>query len=344
MVGLRKGWFHKDYSLRPISRQSSPLGGNRAHSFQYESPSFRINGEAAVTAIKAVCWQSEQSSACLARKGKGAQPRSFPLGINDLPKALIPPKRSTLMPRTGEITYYQQIGESGRRHSIAKPFSDPNCDLFLVRVAEVLRLLPQPPARILECGCGTGWLTYFLAQRGFEMVGTDVCPDAIQIARDNPTFQQGPVPEFVVADAEQLSYDAEFDAVLFFDSLHHAVDELAAVRSAYKALRPGGVCVLVEPGWGHHRRSLDVEEQYGVTEKDMPPYYVKKLARQAGFTGCRVYPKLDHVSKALYPAPNTGWSWGWRLLTSGPAKYLAIMALLVGKGLCGVTVLSKAHQ
>src|SRR5262249_29369143 len=154
----------------------------------------------------------------------------------------------------------------------------------------LLRLLPQPPARLLECGCGTGWLSYFLAKRGYEVVATDVCPDAIQLARDNPTFQQGPVPQFHLADVEQLAFPAEFDAVLFFDSLHHAVDELAALQSAYRALKPGGVCVMLEPGWGHHRRSLEVEEKYGVTEKDMPPFYLKRLGKKAGFQACRVYP------------------------------------------------------
>jgi SAM-dependent methyltransferase len=212
-----------------------------------------------------------------------------------------------------------------------------------MRVGELLRLLPQPPARLLECGCGTGWLAYFLAKHGYQVVATDVCPDAVQLARDHPTFRDGPTPDFQVADSEKLPFQAEFDAVLFFDSLHHAVDERAALDSAYRALKPGGVCVTVEPGWGHHHRSLEVEAKFGVTEKDMPPFYLKRLGKQVGFRGCKVYPAFDHLGKALFPADRAKGSRWWRLLTLGPLKYAAVLAIMVfGKSLGGVTVLSKS--
>jgi SAM-dependent methyltransferase len=247
------------------------------------------------------------------------------------------------MPRTGELTYFHQIGPEGRQHAVAKPFSDQNCGQFLMRVGELLRLLPPPPARLLECGCGTGWLAYLLAKHGYRVVATDVCPEAIQLARDNPTFQNGPAPDFRVADAEKLPFQGEFDAVLFFDALHHAVDELAAVESAYRALKPGGVCVLLEPGWGHHLESLEVEAKFGVTEKDMPPFYLKRLGKKVGFRACQVYPTFDHLGKALFPADRAKGGWRWRLLTLGPLKYLAALAIMVlGKRFRGVTVLSKA--
>src|SRR6516162_8855114 len=102
------------------------------------------------------------------------------------------------MPRAGEITYLQQIGEVGREHALGKPFSDVECGNFLMRVGQLMKLIPSPPARILECGCGTGWLSYFLAKTGYQVVATDVCQDAIQLARANPIFSKGLVPDFRV--------------------------------------------------------------------------------------------------------------------------------------------------
>src|SRR3954470_25049119 len=159
------------------------------------------------------------------------------------------------MPRPGELTYYDQIGELGRQHALAKPFSDDDCGPNLLRLGALFNLLPPPPARILECGCGTGWLAHFLARRGYEVTATDVAADAIRLARGNQIFCQGTVPEFRVADTEALAFDSEFDVVIFFDSLHHCLDEQAALRCAYQALRPGGICIAFEPGWGHQRRS-----------------------------------------------------------------------------------------
>src|SRR5262245_54223142 len=129
------------------------------------------------------------------------------------------------MPRQGELTYFEAIGEAGRQFAVDKPFSESACGAELMQVGSILAVMPPPPRRVLDCGCGTGWLSYFLARRGYEVVGTDVSPQAIDLARANPVFCRGPAPRFLVADSEQLPFAAEFDVVLFYDSLHHAVDE-----------------------------------------------------------------------------------------------------------------------
>src|SRR5689334_17377984 len=106
------------------------------------------------------------------------------------------------MPRSGEPTYYDRIGEDGRRHAVGKPFTDDHCGLYLLRAGALFSLLPRPPARVLDCGCGTGWLSYFLARRGYDVVGTDLSEDAIALARSHPMFADGPAPVFAVRDSE----------------------------------------------------------------------------------------------------------------------------------------------
>jgi SAM-dependent methyltransferase len=248
------------------------------------------------------------------------------------------------MPRAGELTYYERIGEAGRTHAVLKPFSDGDCGLYLLRAGALFSLLPPPPARVLDCGCGTGWLSYFMAQRGYQVVGTDVSAGAIELARSHPLFRDSalaPVPEFVVADSEALTYDAAFDAVVFFDSLHHSIDESAALRSAYRALKPGGVCFALEPGRGHGRKSAEVDEAFDVTDKDMPPRHVCKVGRKAGFTRCRVVPAPQHLGKALYA---NGRIPGWRgaLLSIRPLRHLIVHGIMLWQGwYCGIAILQK---
>jgi SAM-dependent methyltransferase len=245
------------------------------------------------------------------------------------------------MPRTGELTYYERIGEVGRLHAVSKPFSDEDCGLYLLRVGALLSLLPPPPARILECGCGTGWLAHFLAQRGYQVVATDVAPDAIRLAQANPLFRQGALPEFFVADTEGLQFESAFDAVVFFDSLHHAVNERAALRCAYRALRPGGICVALEPGRGHHNKSVEVEAAHDVTEKDMPPSYIRRLGYEVGFTGCQIFPAPQQLGKALY-ANQRAAGWLRNVLGIGPFRYMvALGIMLLRRWSCGITVLQK---
>jgi SAM-dependent methyltransferase len=216
------------------------------------------------------------------------------------------------MPTAGELLYYQAIGESGAVHAVNKPLSDPDGDLMLMQVGAVLSVLPPAPARILECGCGTGWLSRFFAARGYDATGIDVCPDAIELAQRAPNpfgFAEGAAPpgaalRFLVEDAEAMSFREEFDAVVFFDALHHALDEGLALRRAYRALRPGGVCITSEPGWGHAAASREAVAKYGVTEKDMPTRHIIRLGRAAGFQRAERFPRMDHLGRFFLREPS----------------------------------------
>ncbi len=229
------------------------------------------------------------------------------------------------MPRSGELTYYEAIGDEGLRSALAKPFSEARRGLHLMEVGALFCLLPPPPARVLECGCGTGWLTYFLAKSGYRAVGVDVSPFAVRAATDNPPFADPPPAEFVVADWEALDYRDEFDAVIFYESLHHAVDELKAVRSAYQALKPGGVLLASETGVGHEA---------------LWPKRVLQLGAAAGFRRRLVYPRGDHVGRLLYGKPASRWKAAAAAVW--PVKYLAVLfAMMFGKRNFGLVAMYK---
>lgn len=102
----------------------------------------------------------------------------------------------------------------------------------------LLPLLPAPPARLLEVGCGFGALAAELAGRGFAVTGVDPDEEAVAVARDRRVdVVQGPL------DAVG---DGGYDAVLFTRSLHHVQDLAATVAHAAGLLAPGGRLVLEE--------------------------------------------------------------------------------------------------
>src|SRR5690606_26929157 len=104
---------------------------------------------------------------------------------------------------------------------------------------------------------------------------------------------------------ESLGFREAFDVALFYDALHHAEDPAAALASAYRALKRGGLLVTIEPGDGHAAAegSLHAVETFGVTERDMPPRDIVRLARAAGFRRARVYPTPKMLAMIQYEMP-----------------------------------------
>jgi SAM-dependent methyltransferase len=207
------------------------------------------------------------------------------------------------MPREAELAYLSNIGEAGRQHSLLKPFSDPLCGINLMSIGIIMSLLPPAPASVLDLGCGGGWTSVFLAKRGYKVTGQDVAPDMIDLANENRQINGLESQlDFVCSDFESLDFDGSFDAAFFFDSLHHAEDELAAVRSAYRALKPGGVLITHEPGDGHSTNPHSVEAMrlFGVNERDMPPRLIMQRGREVGFTDFRVLPMPHDLFDIFY--------------------------------------------
>lgn len=205
------------------------------------------------------------------------------------------------MPKAGEIRYLQLAGEHGITFAANKPYSDPNCGQHFVALGAIRMLLPPPPARLLDLGCGTGWTSCLLAQMGYDVVGQDIAPDMIHYANVNKQRYQVANVRFIVADYESMECGDQFDCALFYQSLHHAENERMALESVYRALRDDGICVVHEPGEGHAEAewSREAAARFGVTEKDMPPYHVITLAQEVGFQSHSYQPFPEQIVKYL---------------------------------------------
>lgn len=195
-------------------------------------------------------------------------------------------------PKQGEREYFARIGEAGRSHALRKPFGDEHCLQYVMNLAAFMALMRPPPARIIELGCGSGWLSLLLAERGYDVTGIDISPDAIAIAGQLRAERRLANASFRAADYETFQSDAPADYVIFHDALHHAESELAALRAAHAVLAPGGAAICIEPGDGHSQSpaSRRAVEEFGVHEKEMPPRHIIRTARTAGFRRHLVLP------------------------------------------------------
>ena len=74
-----------------------------------------------------------------------------------------------------------------------------------------------PSSLVLDVPCGTGRFTDWLVDQGYRVVGVDISPEMIQVAREKDTGAMG----FVTADVLHLPYaDKSVDATLTVRFFH----------------------------------------------------------------------------------------------------------------------------
>jgi SAM-dependent methyltransferase len=98
-----------------------------------------------------------------------------------------------------------------------------------------LREFPQPPARVLEVGCGTGELASALAADGYDVLAID------------PRAPEGPI--FRRTTLEALRVEGLFDAALASLALHHVDDLALALDKLHSLLRPDAPLVVRDFAW-----------------------------------------------------------------------------------------------
>jgi SAM-dependent methyltransferase len=115
--------------------------------------------------------------------------------------------------------------------------------------ALMTRLLPDPPARVADLGCGTGTLSILLAKRGYPVTAVDVSPNMLAAAREKARAA-GVVVDFQLGDAAQPELARRrFGVVLSRHVIWALPDPGAAFERWVQLLEPGGTVVLIEGRW-----------------------------------------------------------------------------------------------
>lgn len=137
-------------------------------------------------------------------------------------------------------SYYAQGGEIGRLDRGIGP-------LELARMMELTeRMLPPPPAAVLDIGGGPGRYAAWLARKGYRVHLIDAVPLHIeQAAAASAAQPETPIYEIRLGDARELPFaEATAAAVLLFGPLYHlpaTADRRRALSEAYRVLQPGGL-------------------------------------------------------------------------------------------------------
>ncbi len=160
----------------------------------------------------------------------------------------------------------------------------------LVVVMEKLQI--SPPKKLLELGCGTGWMSEFLALMKFEVVATSISPHDIRDAQTrinslevkNITFDLKFLESSMETVAKTVQNQGLFDTVLVFEALHHAYDWREAISASYDCLKSGGwLLVCNEPNFVHTAVSYRIAKLSNTHEIGFRRSELKNHLKQTGF-------------------------------------------------------------
>lgn len=101
--------------------------------------------------------------------------------------------------------------------------------------------------RVVDLGCGVGWLSYRLAQRGYDVYAIDVVSDdVLGLGAAGVYVRSGVYFERIWGELERPPLAASsVDAVVCNASLHYAKDLQHTLVEVKNMLRPGGLLVAM---------------------------------------------------------------------------------------------------
>ena len=222
--------------------------------------------------------------------------------------------------RDGGGVPYEDYGEDFRNSIAAsnRPmFKNQLGSEWIPAMADVdRRLRADPPARVADVGCGTGWSSIAIARAypNVRVDGFDIDEGSIATARKNAT-KSGVENQvtFEQRDAGAPGQAAAYDLVTAFETIHDMSDPVAALRAMRALVAPGGAVLVADErvaeaftapgdelerfmyGWSvlHCLPVGRVDPPALGTGTVMRPETLRRYAGDAGFSGVEVLP-IEH--------------------------------------------------
>lgn len=115
-------------------------------------------------------------------------------------------------------------------------------ELFLKReINRVIRIAGRENLRLLDVGCGTGWMTRLYADHGFQAVGLEPSSNRARVAEQ--TYGLTVVKNYL----EKVEFSENFDVVVMRHVLEHFSEPMSAVGKARDLLPNKGLLLLTVP-------------------------------------------------------------------------------------------------
>lgn len=194
-------------------------------------------------------------------------------------------------------------------------------------VARAAQRTQDRPLRILDFGCGTGWLGAELAVYG-EVTGIDLSPAAIQHGQ-----QEYPALHLMAGDFDDPRLVGPFDVIISSDVIAHVADQQRYIARAAELLRPGGIFFLMTQNSFVWHRTSDLRPQGQGQIRNWPTLaFLQKVLAANEFMVLRVRSIQPAGDRGILRVLNNRWLRGGFLLLGLRRAWKATLErLLLGR-------------
>lgn len=144
-------------------------------------------------------------------------------------------------------------------------------------------------SRILEVGCGTGYVSRYLKNMGYHVECADLFLDALQFCKERDAGDL-----YYQYNLSDRLYIDEFDGICAFDVLEHIDDDNTILKNLHDALKPGGTLFITVPADMRLWSAMDIYAEH------KRRYSLQELRQKIEGNGFNVV-KMSYFMTLLYP-------------------------------------------
>lgn len=157
--------------------------------------------------------------------------------------------------------------------------------------------------KVLDVGCGAGYGADLIASKASEVIGMDICEEAIDYAKQQ--YKRENV-KFCVGDATHLNFlkDKEFDVVVSFEVIEHITAYFQYLKEIRRVLKDNGILIISTPNKKYHSSGFEKPlNPFHITEFGLDDFenLLKKHFGNVKLYGHYHQPRIKNILKKLLP-------------------------------------------
>jgi len=144
----------------------------------------------------------------------------------------------------------------------------------------ILKYLPNKEIKILDIGCGTGFVSYNIKNMGYSVDCLDIFLEAIKFC-----MKRNAGNDYYIVNLYSMPFIRHYDLICAFDVIEHIDDDCKVLKNIHSALKKDGQLLITVPANKKLWSKIDI---YSGHKRRYSKEELRKKTEDAGFEIIRV--------------------------------------------------------